>query len=57
MKWEYRIERVTFSFSSNNESEDAVKQLNGLGQHGWEAVSMWDGSLGTHVLLKRQLLT
>lgn len=56
MKWEYRIERVTFSLGSNNETEDAVKQLNGLGDEGWEAVSMWDGSLGTHVLLKRQSL-
>jgi hypothetical protein len=54
MKWEYRIERVTFSLGSSNEAEDAIKQLNGLGQQGWEAVSMWDGSLGTHVLMKRQ---
>lgn len=56
MKWEYRIERVTFSLGSNNEAEDAIKQLNGLGQQGWEAVSMWDGSLGTHVLMKRQIV-
>lgn len=56
MKWEYRIERVTFSLGSSNETEDAVRALNTLGNQGWEAVSMWDGSLGTHVLLKRQVL-
>jgi hypothetical protein len=57
MKWEYRIERVTFSLGSGgNETEETVRELNGLGEKGWEAISMWDGSLGTHVLLKRQIL-
>jgi hypothetical protein len=57
MKWEYRIERVTFSLGSGgNETEEPVRELNGLGQQGWEAISMWDGSLGTHVLLKRQIV-
>jgi len=56
MKWEYRIQRVTFSLGSSNETEEAVKELNGLGEQGWEAISMWDGSLGTHVLLKRQVV-
>ena len=55
MKWEYRMERVTFSMGSSNETEDAVKALNRLGDQGWEAVSMWDSSLGTYVLMKRQL--
>jgi hypothetical protein len=57
MKWEYRIERVTFSMGSSSETEDAVKSLNRLGDQGWEAISMWDGSLGTHVLMKRQIST
>lgn len=55
MKWEYKMERITFSMSSSNETEDAVKTLNRLGDQGWEAVSMWDGSMGTYVLMKRQL--
>lgn len=55
MKWEYKIERLTFSMGSSNDTEDAVKALNRLGDKEWEAVSTWDGSLGTHVLLKRQM--
>jgi len=42
---------------SSSETEDAVKSLNRLGDQGWEAISMWDGSLGTHVLMKRQIST
>lgn len=55
MKWEYRIEPVTFSLGSGNQTEEAIKQLNGLGEQGWEAVSMWESSMGTHVLMKRQI--
>ena len=56
MKWEYRIERVTFALSSGgNDTDEAVIALDRLGQQGWEAVSVWDGSLGTHILLKRQM--
>jgi len=55
MKWEYKMERLTFSMGSGDESEDAVRTLNSLGGKGWEAVSMWDGSMGTYVLMKRQI--
>ena len=55
MKWEYKMERLTFGMGSGNESDDAVKSLNNLGNNGWEAVSVWDGSLGTLVLMKRQV--
>ena len=55
MKWEYKMERLTFGMGSGNESDDAVKSLNNLGTNGWEAVSVWDGSLGTLVLMKRQV--
>ena len=55
MKWEYRIEPVTFSVSSGDQGEEAIKRLNSLGEQGWEALSIWDGALGTHVLMKRQI--
>jgi hypothetical protein len=41
--------------SSGDQTEEATKKLNSLGEQGWEAVSIWDGTLGTQVLMKRQI--
>jgi hypothetical protein len=49
MKWEYKIEKVYVSLLP-----EAVKEINALGDKGWEAVSGWgDQSLGSFILFKR----
>jgi hypothetical protein len=57
MKWEYRIEQLNLTMHGVGSTEDTTKSLNGLGQQGWEAVSVWyeDSGFGIYALFKRAL--
>lgn len=53
-EWEYMILKIYVG--SESLIERSEEKLNELGGEGWEAISAWaDGSLGSHVLLRRQI--
>jgi hypothetical protein len=62
MPWEYHVEqlhiRKVMNYSGEGIDTDEIdKRLNSLGDHGWEAVTVWTQGIfswsKTYILLKR----
>ena len=52
MKWEYKI--VDYLISGDREQTDITEnQINGAGEEGWEAVTVWKDGQRIYVLFKR----